>query len=128
MSEVPVPVPIPGSSTRWVRVTSIDNIPIREGRPALVGDLEIAIFNMANGRFLAAENLCPHKGGPICDGIVTGVSVVCPLHQWKSNLETGAVERPANQQACLKTYPVRVDDGVISIEVPVLQSPKEYVA
>jgi nitrite reductase (NADH) small subunit len=116
------------SGTRWVRVTSIDNIPVREGRPALVGDLEIAIFNMANGRFLAAENLCPHKGGPICDGIVTGVSVVCPLHQWKCNLETGGVERPANQDACLKIYPLRVEDGVISIEVPAAATNEEFAA
>ncbi len=104
---------------RWIRVTSIDNIPIREGRPALVGDLEIAIFNMADGRYLAAENRCPHKGGPICDGIVTGAAVVCPLHQWKVNLETGCVERPAGQQVCAVTYPTRVEDGVISIKVPV---------
>lgn len=110
------------SDTRWVRVTSIDNIPVREGRPALVGDREIAIFNMANGRYMAAENMCPHRGGPICDGIVTGVSVVCPLHQWKSNLETGEVERPAGQDACLQTYPVRVEDGVILIQLPVQDS------
>ena len=116
------------SSTRWVRVTSTENIPIREGRPALVGDREIAIFNMADGRFMAAENLCPHRGGPICDGIVTGMSVVCPLHQWKCNLETGAVERPPNQEACLKTYPVRIEDNVILIELPVARSEQECAA
>lgn len=114
--------------TRWVRVTSIENIPIREGRPALVGDKEIAIFNMTNGRFLAAENRCPHRGGPICDGIVTGVSVVCPLHQWKVNLETGNVERPAQQDACLQLYPTRVDDGIVLIELPVSRSEQEHAA
>lgn len=116
------------SDTRWVRVTSIDNIPVREGRPALVGDREIAIFNMADGRYLAAENRCPHRGGPICDGIVTGASVVCPLHQWKVNLETGMVERPALQEACLQTYPVRVEDGVVLIKIPVSRSESECAA
>ena len=50
----------------------------------------------AGDQFLATDNQCPHKGGPLCDGIVTGASVVCPLHAWKVNLETGEVERPAH--------------------------------
>ena len=104
---------------RWVRVTSIDNIPIREGRPALVAGRELAIFNMGDGRFFASDNSCPHKSGPLCDGIVTGTSVVCPLHAWKVNLETGTVARPANESGCVQTYPIRVEDGVIVLGLPV---------
>jgi nitrite reductase (NADH) small subunit len=114
------------SNRRWVRVTSVDNIPVREGRPARLGERVIAIFNMGGGRFLAAENSCPHRGGPICDGIVTGASVVCPLHQWKCNLETGKVERPADQSACLRTYAARVENGVILIELTI--APEEEFA
>ena len=58
-----------------------------------VGDREIAIFNLGD-RFLATDNRCPHKGGPLCDGIVTGTSVVCPLHAWKVNLSDGASSVP----------------------------------
>ena len=73
------------------------------------------IFNLGD-RFLATDNRCPHKGGPLCDGIVTGASVVCPLHAWKVNLETGAVERPAHgRDHCVGTYPTRVDDGVVIV-------------
>jgi transcriptional regulator with XRE-family HTH domain len=61
----------------------------------------------------AVDNRCPHRGGPPSDGIVAGHAVVCPLHAWKVCLETGAVERPANATACLRTYATRVEAGLI---------------
>jgi nitrite reductase (NADH) small subunit len=103
----------------WVRVTTIDNIPEREGRAVRIGAHEIAIFNLGD-RFLATDNRCPHQGGPLCDGIVTGSSIVCPLHAWKVNLASGSVERPGTAaDHCVATYPVRVDDGVVVVEMPV---------
>ena len=83
----------------------------------LVGGRELAIFNLVD-RFLAVENRCPHRGGPLCDGIVAGVSVVCPLHAWKVSLETGAVERPADAAACVRTYATRIDGETVWVEVP----------
>ena len=74
----------------WIRIAPCDSIPPREGRAAVVGGREIAIFNLGD-RFLAVDNRCPHQSGPLCDGIVAGDAVVCPLHAWKVNLETGAV-------------------------------------
>lgn len=109
------------SEHHWVRVTETSNIPPREGRAVLVGDLEIALFNLGD-RFLATSNRCPHKGGPLCDGIVTGTSVVCPLHAWKVNLASGAVERPANAgDHCVETFPTRVEEGVVLIALPSAQ-------
>ena len=102
---------------RWIPVTACDNILLREGRAARVGDREIAIFNFGD-RFLAVDNRCPHKGGPLADGIVAGDRVVCPLHGWKVSLETGAVERPATASACVRTYPTRVEEGVVLVELP----------
>ena len=99
----------------WIRIATCDSIPPREGRAAEIGDRRIAIFNLG-GRFLAVDNQCPHQSGPLCDGIVAGDAVVCPLHQWKVNLETGAVARPANQENRVRTYATRVEAGVISIE------------
>ena len=105
---------------RWVRVTQQENIPPREGRPVLIAGREIALFNLGD-RFLATVNRCPHQGGPLCDGIVTASSVVCPLHGWKVNLETGAVERPAaGRDHCVETFPTRVEDGIILIGLPAL--------
>ena len=111
---------------RWVRVTACENIPPREGRAARVGDREIAIFNLGE-RFLALENRCPHEGGPLCDGIVAGTAVVCPLHAWKVDLETGTVVRPASDRACVATYPTRVEAGVVLVEVPVSTAAKERI-
>ena len=84
----------------------------------LIGDREIALFNLGSS-FLATDNQCPHQGGPLCDGIVAGSSVVCPLHAWKVNLETGQVERPSHgKDHCVTTYPTRIEDGVVLIELP----------
>jgi nitrite reductase (NADH) small subunit len=111
---------------RWVRITESANIPPREGRAVTVGTRELALFNLgpsagsaAGARFLATDNRCPHQGGPLCDGIVTGASVVCPLHAWKIDLASGAVERPAaGRDHCVATYPVRVDDGIVVVGLP----------
>ncbi len=77
--------------------------------------LEVAIFNL-NGRFLTVENACPHKGGPLCDGIVTGTAVVCPLHGRHFDLETGMPVR-ASEPSCLAVFPTRVEDGIILVDV-----------
>lgn len=100
---------------RWTKITRTENIPPREGRPVRIGNLELAIFNL-NGRFLTIENACPHKGGPLCDGIVTGTAVVCPLHGRHFDLETGMPVRAA-EPACLAIFPTRVEDGVVYIDV-----------
>jgi nitrite reductase (NADH) small subunit len=102
----------------WVRVTRSENVPLREGRAVMMAGREIAIFNLGD-RFLATDNRCPHQGGPLCDGIVTGNSVVCPLHAWKVGLESGVVERPsAAAHACVDTYPTRVEDGIVWLKLP----------
>jgi len=104
---------------RWLRVTTADAIPLREGRAVRIGDREIALFNLGD-RFLATANQCPHQGGPLCDGIVTGDSVVCPLHAWKVNLTSGEVERPASAtDHCVETFPTRIEDGVVIVGIPV---------
>jgi nitrite reductase (NADH) small subunit len=99
----------------WVKVTTTDNIPVREGRAIRLGEEEIAIFNLGD-RFVACENSCPHRGGPLADGIVSGATVVCPLHAYKVCLDTGDVLKP---DVCVKvdTFPVRVEDGVIMVAI-----------
>ncbi len=106
------------SESRWIKVTVVGNIPPREGRAVLVGDQELALFNLGD-RFLATDPHCPHEGGPLCDGIVTGSSVVCPLHAWKVDLESGEVTRPTHGKGhCVGTYATKVDDGVVSVLLP----------
>ena len=113
------------SEDRWIKVTLIENIPPREGRAVLVGDRELALFNLGD-RFLATDPHCPHEGGPLCDGIVTGTSVVCPLHAWKVDLESGEVTRPPHGKGhCVGTYATRVDDGVVSVLLPAARAEEE---
>ena len=99
----------------WTRVTKTENIPLREGRPVTLGGIEIAIFNLGD-RFAAIENQCPHQGGPLCDGIVSGAIVVCPLHGWRFDLDRGAAVR-ASLPACVTTFPTRVEDGIVLVNI-----------
>lgn len=109
------------SSSRWIRVTTTDRIPSREGRPVALGGHELAIFNLGS-RFLAIENRCPHQGGPLADGIVSGDSVVCPLHAWRVRLDTGEVERPGCGSACVRAFATRVEGDVVLVELPAAAS------
>ena len=103
------------SVREWTPITKVENIPSREGRAVTVGDVEIAIFHVEN-RYLTIENKCPHKGGPLCDGIVSGAIVVCPLHGRRFDLETGMPVR-ASEPSSVVTFPTRVEDGVIFVDL-----------
>src|SRR5437660_7917770 len=114
-----------GSFTKhWMRIAHVDSIPLREGRAVHIAGHDIAVFNLGN-RFLAVENRCPHRGGPLADGIVSGSTVVCPLHAWKIDLMTGSVtNRPENLQ-CVRTFQTRVEDGVVLVELRLANSAME---
>ncbi len=101
----------------WVRIAYCRDIPLREGRAVRLGDKEIAIFNLGS-RFLAVDNRCPHRGGPLADGIVNGAVVVCPLHAWKMSLETGKGLTSASESSCVETFRTRIKDGIVLLELP----------
>jgi nitrite reductase (NADH) small subunit len=104
---------------KWIRVTQVENIPLREGRCVTIRGEEIAIFNLGD-RFMAVDNACPHRGGPLCDGIVSGPTVACPLHGYKVCLETGKMLKP-DLAVRVDTYPVRVEDGVVLVKLEASQ-------
>lgn len=99
----------------WTQITPIENIPPLEGRSVTAGGVELAIFNLRD-RFVTIENTCPHKGGPLCEGIVSGTSVVCPLHGWRFDLDSGMAVR-ASLPACVTTFPTRVERGIILVNL-----------
>ena len=107
-----------------VRITAVENIPLREGRSVEVGGHDLAIFNLGN-RFLAVENRCPHRGGPLADGIVSGSTVVCPLHAWKIDLMAGSVTNRPENLKCVRTFQTRVEDGVVLVEFRLANSAME---
>lgn len=89
-----------------VNIGPLEAIPAGEGRTYQVGGEQIAVFHTRAGEVYAVQAKCPHKGGPLADGLVGGKLLVCPLHSWKFDLSTGE----ALLGACgLKTYQVDVD-------------------
>lgn len=105
----------PASSTAapdWVEVCRIDDIPALGARVLeREGGDNIALFRTASGNVFALRDRCPHKGGPLSQGIVAGETVTCPLHSWNLGLDTGQARAP--DVGCVTTYPVRVEDGVV---------------
>jgi nitrite reductase (NADH) small subunit len=100
----------------WIRIAYCRDIPLREGRAVRVGSREIAIFNLGD-RFLAVDNHCPHKGGPLADGILSGTSVVCPLHAWKMCLESGKGVSGPSVSGCVRTFRTRVENEIVLLEL-----------
>ena len=111
----------------WTPITKLENIPLREGRAVTVAGQEVAIFHLEDGRCRTIDNRCPHRGGPLCDGIVSGAVVVCPLHGRRFDLESGLAVR-ASEPAGVATYPTRVEGGVVFIDLSRARSPEEAAA
>ena len=86
----------------------VDQIPPGEGRVFSVGGKEIAVFHTRSGQVYAVQAECPHKNGPLADGLVGGTTVMCPFHSRKFDLVTGI----GMQGDCdLQTYPVRLGES-----------------
>ena len=75
--------------TDQIDLGPLDFIPLGEGRAYTLGGKTIAVFRQRDGRLFATDNACPHKAGPLADGLVGSGKVICPLHMWKIDLETG---------------------------------------
>lgn len=93
----------------------VSAIPEGEGRTYDLGDRRVAVFRTRQGSVFATQAECPHKRGPLADGLVGHDAVVCPLHEWKFELGTGA----ARQGECgVTVYPVRLAaDGTLVLTV-----------
>ena len=98
-----------------IKVCKLEDIPKLGARRFHAGDgPAIAIFRSASDQVFALRDQCPHKGGPLSQGIVFGESVACPLHNWCIDLKTGSAAAP--DEGCVKRYDVRVVDGVIELK------------
>ena len=101
---------------KWISIFAIDAIPClgaRVVRSPEHGD--IAVFCSADNQVFALQDKCPHKGGPLSQGIVFGTTVACPLHGWNICLGDGNAVAPDKGSA--KTFPVKVEDGRVLLEV-----------
>jgi nitrite reductase (NADH) small subunit len=96
-----------------VRVGAADAIPPGQGRCFLVGGEEVAVFRQRDGTLFATQNRCPHKNGPLAEGIVGGGKVICPFHSRKFDLRTG--KNAEGDQ--VKVYAAREENGGIVVEL-----------
>ena len=99
----------------WFDIGTIDDIPPRGARCVKSPQGKIGVFRTHDDRIFAIEDHCPHKGGPLTQGIVHGAAVSCPLHTWVFSLETG--KALGADEGAVKTIPVRIEDGRIAIRL-----------
>ncbi|QEE45881.1 nitrite reductase small subunit NirD [Rhizobium sp. WL3] len=97
----------------WIAIGTIDDIPLRGARCVKTPQGKIGVFRTAENQVYAIEDHCPHKGGPLTEGIVHGASVTCPLHNWVISLETG--KALGADEGAVRTIPIRNIDGQLSI-------------
>ena len=91
----------------WIDIGTLDDLPLRGSRCVQTPTGKIGVFRTADDRIFAIRNECPHKGGPLTEGIVHGHSVTCPLHNWVISLESGQAQ--GVDEGAVETIPVRVE-------------------
>ena len=102
-------------SESWVEVGKVDDIPELGSRVVRRDDGDIAVFRNADNEVFALLNRCPHKGGPLSEGIVYGQTVTCPLHNWCIGLNNG--EAVAPDEGCVPRYPVKVEGEMVYLSL-----------
>ena len=98
----------------WTKICRVDDIPVLGARRVRrAGGADVAVFRTADDRVFALLDRCPHKGGPLSQGIVFGEHVACPLHNWAISLVDGGARAP--DIGCATRFAVRVEAGVVSL-------------
>ena len=105
----------------WTLVCRLDDIPVlgsrRVARPR---GIDVAVFRNEQGEVFALLDRCPHKGGPLSQGIVFGTSVACPLHNWTIGLDDGCAKAP--DEGCTPRFSAKVLDGAVYLNAVELAS------
>ncbi|KKB76084.1 tRNA-(guanine-N1)-methyltransferase [Devosia soli] len=108
------------SPITWVEIGALADVPRRGARCIITAFGKIAVFRTATDEVFAIDDKCPHKGGPLSQGIVHGAQVTCPLHNWVFSLETG--EAQGADKGAVRTYPMRSDGGRLFIDASILSA------
>jgi len=99
----------------WIEIGTIEDIPPLGSRIVKTSAGDIAIFRAGDGRVFALDDRCPHKGGPLSQGIVHGGRITCPLHNWTIELASG--EAVAPDKGCAHRHPVRTEGGTLFLKL-----------
>lgn len=98
----------------WIDIGALSDIPAQGARVVKTAQGCVAVFRTAEDQVFAIDDACPHKGGPLSEGIVHGNSVTCPLHAWVFSLETGMAQ--GVDEGLVQSYPARVEAGRILLD------------
>ena len=98
----------------WQRICGVDEIPRLGARVVRRAQGDVAVFRNADDEIFALDDRCPHKGGPLSQGIVHGRHVTCPLHSWKIGLADGSAAAP--DEGCARRHAVKVEDGYVYLQ------------
>ena len=111
----------------WTAVCAVDDIPALGARQVRRPDgVNVALFRTASGAVRALLDRCPHKGGPLSQGIVFGESVACPLHNWTIRLDDGRAQAP--DEGCTPVFVVKVESGQVYLRRDQLLAPLPTMA
>ncbi len=100
----------------WLEITKLDEIPVLGSRLVETETMNIAIFRGRNDTVYAIKDACPHKNGPLSQGIMHGHSVTCPLHNWKIDLISG--EALGADEGCTNVFDAKVENGMVYLRLP----------
>lgn len=109
----------------WMEVGYVDDIPCQGARVVHTPMGRIAVFRTTEDEIFALLDRCPHRGGPLSQGIVHGRRVTCPLHDWTIGLDDGVAVAP--DAGSVPRYPVRIDEGRIFVGLDITSDPQESV-
>ena len=99
----------------WTVICKVDDIPVLGSRRvARAQGLDVAVFRNDQNEVFALLDRCPHKGGPLSQGIVFGTSVACPLHNWTIDLDGGCAKAP--DEGCTPKFSVQITDGAVHLD------------
>lgn len=99
----------------WLKVCALEEIPKLGARVVKSKMGDIAVFRNAEDEVFALRDKCPHKGGPLSQGIVFGKRVACPLHNWNICLDSGNVVEP--DIGCTQTFAVKIEESEIFLQI-----------
>ena len=102
--------------TDWIKISHLDEIPRLGSRVVATDTMTIAIFRTGDDKVFALKDACPHKQGPLSQGIVHGTTVTCPLHNWKIDLASGEALGP--DEGCTNVFETRIDDSIVYLRQP----------
>ncbi len=99
----------------WKKICFVTDIPVLGSRRvARATGMDVAVFRNDQDEVFALLDRCPHKGGPLSQGIVFGTSVACPLHNWTISLKDGCARAP--DEGCVQSFSVKVTDGEVMLD------------